>query len=282
MTMSSKDLFKTAFEFAPVAITITDAKEKIISANRFAQKLYGVTDLVGKPVKSLYPPSEWRKMRKANIRKLGFRHHFETQIVQPKGDLIDIDISLSVIKDKEGKIVGSIGIARDIRERKAAEQEILKKEHQIEGAFEKSPLPTFIIDKDHKIIAWNKASEKLTGVKKTEVIGTTKTWKGFYQKKCSVLADFLIENDIKGLKKRYKDLQLKETTQKGTYQVTIPLSLKKKERIVFCTGAVVQDANKDNVLAVETILDITNKEKAQAKIDEQTAQLKKNHQFLFL
>ena len=41
-----------------------------------------------------------------------------------EGVLVDVDISISIIRDSTGKIVGSIGIVRDISERKAAENKL--------------------------------------------------------------------------------------------------------------------------------------------------------------
>jgi len=38
--------------------------------------------------------------------------------------------------------------------------------------FENFPIPTFVIGRDHKIIYWNRALEKLSGIKAREVVGS--------------------------------------------------------------------------------------------------------------
>jgi PAS domain-containing protein len=46
-----------------------------------------------------------------------------------------------------------------------------------------SPIPAFIIGKDHLIIYWNKALEELSLIHAAEVIGTRQQWRAFYSKR---------------------------------------------------------------------------------------------------
>src|SRR5262249_765008 len=56
--------------------------------------------------------------------------HFETVRVTKTGKRIDVSLSISPIKDSLGKIVGISGIARDITERKRAEQHLRESEQR--------------------------------------------------------------------------------------------------------------------------------------------------------
>ena len=53
-------------------------------------------------------------------------------------------------------------------------------------------IPTFVIDGQGKVIIWNRACERLTGVDAWEVLGTSDQWKGFYHEQRSTLADLVI------------------------------------------------------------------------------------------
>ena len=119
-------VYKTIFENSAVAITLTDENERIIFWNKYAENLLGMEkdDLYMKPVKSLYPPDEWKKIRSENVRQKGMQHHLETKILRKNSEPLDIDISLSVLKDHGGKIVGSIGVIKNISERKRAEKKL--------------------------------------------------------------------------------------------------------------------------------------------------------------
>ncbi len=119
-----EEKYRTIVENSAVAITVTDENERITSWNKFAEALLGMTadDLRMLHVSKLYPPQEWQKIRGYNLRAKGAQHHFDTQMVCKNGGIIDVIISLSVLKDEESKVIGSIGIIRDVTSRKAAER----------------------------------------------------------------------------------------------------------------------------------------------------------------
>jgi predicted signal transduction protein with EAL and GGDEF domain len=52
-------------------------------------------------------------------------------------------------------------------------------------------VPTFVIDPERRVVIWNRACERLTGVSASEVIGTTKHWQAFYEQKRYCLADLV-------------------------------------------------------------------------------------------
>ncbi|MDY6911278.1 MAG: PAS domain S-box protein [Chloroflexota bacterium] len=132
----AEEKYRTIFENSAVAITVTDENERIVSWNKFAETLLGLSkeDLYLKPVKSLYPIKEWRKIISKNVRQRGIHHQLETKVI-PNNDpknIIDVALSLSMLKGPDGEITGSIGIMADLTERKQmeAEQESLKLAYQ--------------------------------------------------------------------------------------------------------------------------------------------------------
>ncbi|MHC2289430.1 PAS domain-containing protein [Bradyrhizobium barranii subsp. barranii] len=52
-------------------------------------------------------------------------------------------------------------------------------------------VPTFVIDPKRRVVIWNRACERLTGVPAAEVIGTTKHWQAFYETRRPCLADLV-------------------------------------------------------------------------------------------
>ncbi len=122
----AENKYKTIFENSAVAISLVDEKERLISWNKFMENLLGMNreDLYLKPVKSLYPEGQWQKIREHNVRQKGMQHHLETKMTKKNGELIDVDVSLSVLKNPEGRVIGSIGVITDITERIKAEKEL--------------------------------------------------------------------------------------------------------------------------------------------------------------
>ena len=54
--------------------------------------------------------------------------------------------------------------------------------HPDEQIINGSPIPTFMIDREHVVTHWNIACEVLTGLLAREVVGTKDQWRAFYDK----------------------------------------------------------------------------------------------------
>jgi len=122
----AEERYRTIFENSAVAITMMDEQERLISWNKFTERLLGMggKELYLKPIRSLYPADEWEKIRACHVRQKGMQHHLETRMLRKDGKPIDVDISLSVLTDSDGKTTGSIGVIRDITERREAEERV--------------------------------------------------------------------------------------------------------------------------------------------------------------
>ena len=125
--VESKEIFKVVFENSPAAITVTDKDERITAWNPMAEKLLGMTrtELFNKPVKELYPPEEWQRMRALNIRKTGMLSDIATKVICKHGIVIEVNASISVLKDKHGQIIGAIGILHNMSRQKSVEKELI-------------------------------------------------------------------------------------------------------------------------------------------------------------
>jgi PAS domain S-box-containing protein len=169
----SEQRYRTIFDNSAVAITLTDENEKIIQWNRCAEQLFGMNneDLSGKSVQELYPAVEWQRIRAENIRQKGMQHHMETKIQRKDHEQIDVDLSLSVLKNHEGKVVGSIGVIKDISEKKRAERTLKESEERYRTIFDNSAIAITLSDENEKIISWNKYAEMLLGMNNDDLFG---------------------------------------------------------------------------------------------------------------
>ena len=99
----------------------------ITSWNPGAERVLGYTaaEAVGKHIKMIIPPERWAEEDDvlARIRRGERVDHFETVRRAKDGRLLNISLTVSPIKDQNGKIVGASKVARDITERKQAERE---------------------------------------------------------------------------------------------------------------------------------------------------------------
>lgn len=132
----SKELFQTVFNISAIAIFVSGKDERIIAWNPFAEKMLGMdkTDLFNKPVKDLYPEAEWQRIRSLRIRQKGMLSDIETQMYRKDHRALDVNVSISIIKDEAGEIEGAIGIVSDITEKKRFQQELMKAKVSAEEA----------------------------------------------------------------------------------------------------------------------------------------------------
>ncbi len=122
---NSEERFRSVFHNSAVGITLVNKDERIVAWNPFAARMLGMheEELRGRLVRELYPKREWKNIRAHEIRHHGIQPHFETKIIGKNKKTVDVDVSISVLKDADGAIAGSIGIMRDISERKQKERE---------------------------------------------------------------------------------------------------------------------------------------------------------------
>ena len=97
----------------------------ITSWNPAAERIFGYTagEAVGKPISILFPPERLfeEDVLLGHVTAGRRVSHFETERVRKDGGRISVSVTLSPIRDTEGKIVGASKIVRDITERKLLE-----------------------------------------------------------------------------------------------------------------------------------------------------------------
>ena len=156
----------------------------------------------------------------------------------------------------------SVASLLDITERRQAEDALISANRQLNDIIEFLPDATLVIDRDKKVIAWNRAIEEMTGVSKKEMIG-----KGdhaytvpFYGDRRPHLLDLIDARD-EDLESNYQHV-----TRKGGIlraETYVPCVYGGKGAYVFCTGAPLFDAHGNRVGAIESIRDITEQRQAQ-------------------
>jgi PAS domain S-box-containing protein len=115
----------------------------ITTWNKGAEKLFGYTarEAVGQPITILFPPERVNEEIEL-LTKIGRGEtvtSFETTRVCKDGQHIDVSVTISSIKDESGAIVGISKIARDITERKRAENALQESKVRYQTLFEQSP-----------------------------------------------------------------------------------------------------------------------------------------------
>ena len=134
-----------------------------------------------------------------------------------------------------------------------------------------SPIPTFVLSKDHKIIYWNRALQALSNIKPSEVLGTDQQWRAFYKSPRPCLADLILDRKTDQNDKLYSGELSKSKLLDDAYEVSqfFP-DMGEKGKWFRITAAGLRDSNENFFGAMETLEDITEQKAAQDELFQRT------------
>ena len=114
-------------EFSDDAIVAKDLDGVITTWNRGAERLFGYTaeETIGKPITILIPHDRQDEEYEIldRIRRGEHVDHYDTIRRRKDGSLVDVALTISPVRDAAGKIIGASKIARDITERRRAQEQ---------------------------------------------------------------------------------------------------------------------------------------------------------------
>jgi PAS domain-containing protein len=147
-------------------------------------------------------------------------------------------------------------LREEIQERKQAEQALANSERRLTDIIEFLPDPTWVIDIDGKVIAWNRAVERITGIDKENMIGRGGYAYSvpFYGEPRPMLVDLALRRDAHW-EKDY--LSLKEEDGMLVASESFHPSMAGEARYFASTASRLYDAQENVVGSIESIRDIT-------------------------
>ncbi|MFA5180929.1 MAG: PAS domain S-box protein [Syntrophales bacterium] len=131
------------------------------------------------------------------LKEAGAVENFEFKARCRDGSEIWVSNSTQAVYDRDGVILYYEGVVENITKNKAAEEALRESERRLADIIEFLPDATLAIDREGRIIAWNKAIEEMTGFMAADMLG-----KGnyeyalpFYGKRRPILIDFVSKWD---------------------------------------------------------------------------------------
>ncbi|MDI9569565.1 MAG: PAS domain S-box protein [Pseudomonadota bacterium] len=207
------------------------------------------------------------------LRESGRVENFEHETRRRDGTSFWSSVSVREVKDKEGRFLYCEGIYEDIDRRKRAEEAEREAEWRLADIVDFLPDATFAVDRDGRVIIWNRAVEEMTGVPKEEMLG-----KGdheyalpFYGKRRPILIDFVFRWD-EDIQSQYA--YINRDGDILTAEADVPL-VRGRARTLWGKAAPLYDSQGRITGAIQSFRDITDKKQAEARLQDSLRRMRK-------
>jgi sigma-B regulation protein RsbU (phosphoserine phosphatase) len=168
----SEERYRSLFEDSRDGIYIRDRNGKFVDVNQAAVEIFGYEkeEVLNLNVVELYVnPADMFKFQQ-EIEKTGSVRDYEIKQRKKDGTEIDILISSTIRQASDGSILGYQGIARDITDRKEAEEALRESEERYRSIFEDTRDAIYITTQEGIFIDINQAGLELFGYTKEEML----------------------------------------------------------------------------------------------------------------
>jgi PAS domain S-box-containing protein len=157
------------------AIISKDLGGTITSWNAAAERIFGfgAEEAIGQPITLIIPSDRWQEADEvlSRIGRGDRLDHFETVRRTRDGRLINVSLTISPIRDADGTIVGASKIARDITERKRANEALRQSEARALALIDSAAEGILIVEEDSRIVAANRQVEAMFGYSERDLVG---------------------------------------------------------------------------------------------------------------
>ena len=249
--------------FAGVYIT---CKGKYQYINSKAVSYFGCTseEMVGTSTMHLVHPDDRVLLRKHAREMLEGKREtpYEFRLLNKDDNYGWVMESVTPIRYKGEPAV--LGNCIDITERKEVENAIIESEQRFSSIIDFLPDATMIVDMNGRVVAWNHAMEKMTGVKADNMVGKDNYEYAipFFGKRRPILVDFVLNPDFK-----IEQLYLNVNREGESINVEVPdVWLNGKKSIVWTKVAPMFNVAGEKTGAIETIRDVTEQKKVEKQL----------------
>ena len=175
----SQAKYRDLVENANCIIFQMDTQGNITFFNRFAQEFFGYSEaeILGRNVVGTIAPATDSTGRNLEIMIQDLVKHperymdNENENIRRNGELAWVAWTNRAIYDDENRISEILCIGIDRTEQKKAEEIVKNSEQRLGQIIDFLPDPTWVIDGGGKVVTWNQAMEKLTGVSAADMVG---------------------------------------------------------------------------------------------------------------
>ena len=169
----AKEYLEGIIENSADMIITTNNDGLIKTFNSGGEELLGYrrAEVIGRPIESLYCRPSERRAVAAMLEETGNVKNFATRLVAKDGRVRNVLVTLSQLRDGQGRPIGTIGISKDVTQEKKLQDELRDAKEYLEGMVENSADIIITVNKEGLIETFNSGGEEALGYGRAEVIG---------------------------------------------------------------------------------------------------------------
>lgn len=149
------------------AIVSKDLDGNVLSWNAAAERLFGISasEMIGQSIRRIIPTDRQDEEDRilARVRSGELVPKFETMRQRVDGTEIPVAITVSPIRDEDGRIIGASKIANDLREQTSLRTELLRSQRQLEALANNIPQLAWMADSEGSVFWYNRRWYEFTG-----------------------------------------------------------------------------------------------------------------------
>lgn len=156
------------------AVFVKDLESRYVMANPASAYMVGLTvnDILGRTDMDIFDPDTGRALMERDRFVIATGSSLTYEQTGTAGGIVRTFLSTKgPFRDGYGKIAGVMGIARDITDRKKAEEEIHNSQQRLSIHVEHTPLAVVEWDLDFRVSAWNRSAERIFGYTRQQALG---------------------------------------------------------------------------------------------------------------
>jgi len=285
--METQAKYRDLVENANCIIFQMDTQGKVTFFNRFAQEFFGYseTEILGRSVVGTIAPATESTGRNLEFMIQDLVKHperyadNENENIRRNGELVWVAWTNRAIYDEENRLSEILCIGIDRTAQKKAEEVVKNSEQRLSQIVNFLPDPTWVINREGKVVTWNQAMERLTGIGAADMVG-----KGnyeyalpFYGERRPTLIDLVREWNPE-YEKKY--LSIKKEGNKLVAESYHP-HLGDGGLYLSATASLIYDAAGEVAGAIETLRDITERKHMEEELRRNLEELERFNKLAF-
>ncbi len=246
----SEEKYRTLTETVPDIIFTLDKKGRFTYISTAGENIVGYSnqEFRGHDFTEVLAPEYIDAMNKRFEQALSGEKFpiAEVEIMHKDGRRIPVEFNMTSLFDKDGNIIGRLGVARDITESRQIKKMLRESEDRYRTIFENTGTATIIIEEDRTISLINRKAEKLYGYSRKEIEGKRK-W-----------AEFVVEEDLEKMKGYHEQRRIDSTSAPKRYEFRF-IDKRGSIRDILLSIDVIPGTK----TSVASLLDVTERKKAE-------------------